>query len=318
VAQVVEDHQPLVGDAMDGNAPGLMLVVERFPGTSVVDVTHEVEGTLDAMRPGLAGVDIDTDVFRPATFIETALGNLSKRLALGLLLLALVLGAVLVGWRAALLCAAAILSSLAVAVLVLSLLGVSLNLMIVAGLVMALAIVIDDAVIDGDGIRRRLRRAGPDGRREPAAAAILASAVALRGPLMVATVIAVLSVLPVLVVGQVTGSFLRPLALSYALAILASMLVALTVTPALSLVLSSGAAPGRLKSTPLRWLEARYTALLARLFHRPAPLYAAVALLLVAAVGVLPVLGGRPLVPTLQDRDVLIHWQAAPGRRSPR
>lgn len=312
VAQVVEDHQLLVGDAMDGDAPGLMLVVERFPGTSVVDVTHEVERTLDAMRPGLAGVDIDTGVFRPATFIETALGNLGKRLALGLLL-ALVLGALLVGWRAALLCAAAILSSLAVAVLTLSLLGVSLNLMIVAGLVMALAIVIDDAVIDADSISWRLGRDGPDGQREPAATAILASAVALRGPLMVATVIAVLSVLPVLVVGQVTGSFLRPLALSYALAILASMLVVLTVTPALSLVLSSGAAPGRLESTPLRWLEARYTALLARLFHRPAPLYAGVALLMVAAVTALPLLGGRPLVPTLRDSDLLIHWQAAPG-----
>jgi CzcA family heavy metal efflux pump len=313
VAEVVEDHQLLVGDAMDGDAPGLMLVVERFPGTSVVDVTHEVERTLDAMRPGLAGVDIDTGVFRPATFIETALGNLGKRLALGLLLLALVLGALLVGWRAALLCAAAILSSLAVAVLTLSLLGVSLNLMIVAGLVMALAIVIDDAVIDADSISWRLGRDGPDGQREPAATAILASAVALRGPLMVATVIAVLSVLPVLVVGQVTGSFLRPLALSYALAILASMLVALTVTPALSLVLSSGAAPGRLESTPLRWLEARYAALLARLFHRPAPLYAGVALLMVAAVTALPLLGGRPLVPTLRDSDLLIHWQAAPG-----
>ncbi|HEV2919739.1 MAG TPA: efflux RND transporter permease subunit, partial [Actinomycetota bacterium] len=312
VAQVVEDHQLLVGDAMDGDAPGLMLVVERFPGTSVVDVTHEVERTLDAMRPGLAGVDIDTGVFRPATFIETALGNLGKRLALGLLL-ALVLGALLVGWRAALLCAAAILSSLAVAVLTLSLLGVSLNLMIVAGLVMALAIVIDDAVIAADSISWRLGRDGPDGQREPAGTAILASAVALRGPLMVATVIAVLSVLPVLVVGQVTGSFLRPLALSYALAILASMLVVLTVTPALSLVLSSGAAPGRLESTPLRWLEARYAALLARLFHRPAPLYAGVALLMVAAVTALPLLGGRPLVPTLRDSDLLIHWQAAPG-----
>jgi Cu/Ag efflux pump CusA len=312
VAQVVEDHQLLVGDAMDGDAPGLMLVVERFPGTSVVDVTHEVERTLDAMRPGLAGVDIDTGVFRPATFIETALGNLGKRLALGLLL-ALVLGALLVGWRAALLCAAAILSSLAVAVLTLSLLGVRLNLMIVAGLVMALAIVIDDAVIDADSISWRFGRDGPDGQREPAATAILASAVALRGPLMVATVIAVLSVLPVLVVGQVTGSFLRPLALSYALAILASMLVVLTVTPALSLVLSSGAAPGRLESTPLRWLEARYTALLARLLHRPAPLYAGVALLMVAAVTALPLLGGRPLVPTLRDSDLLIHWQAVPG-----
>jgi Cu/Ag efflux pump CusA len=268
VAQVVEDHQPLVGDAMDGDAPGLMLVVERFPGTSVVDVTHEIERTLDAMRPGLAGVDIDTGVFRPATFIETALGNLSKRLTLGLLL-ALLLGVVLVGWRATLLYAAAILSSLAVAVLVLSLLGVSLNLMIVAGLVMALAIVIDDAVVDVAGIRRRLGGDRPDGQREPAGGAILAGALELRRPLMVATVIAVLSVLPVLVVGQVTGSFLRPLALSYALAILASMLVALTVTPALALVLYSGAAPGRLGSTPLRWLEARYTPLLARLVHRP-------------------------------------------------
>jgi CzcA family heavy metal efflux pump len=313
VAQVVEDHQPLVGDALDGDAPGLMLVVERFPGTSVVDVTHEIERTLDAMRPGLAGVDIDTGVFRPAAFIETALGNLGKRLTLGLLLLALVLGAVLVGWRAMLLCAAAILSSLAVAVLVLSLLGVSLNLMIVAGLVMALAIVIDDAVIDVAGIRRRLGGYGPDGQREPAGGAILAGALELRGPLMVATVIAVLSVLPVLVVGQVTGSFLRPLALSYALAILASMLVALTVTPALALVLYSGAAPGRLESAPLRWLEARYTPLLGRLVHRPVRLYAAVALLMVAAVVVLPLLVGRSLVPTLRDRDLLIHWQAAPG-----
>jgi Cu/Ag efflux pump CusA len=229
---------------------------------------------------------------------------------LGLLLLALLLGAVLVGWRAMLLCATAILSSLAVAVLVLSLLGVSLNLMIVAGLVMALAIVIDDAVVDVDGIRRRL---GGDGQREPAGGAILAGALELRGPLMVATVIAVLSVLPVLVVGQVTGSFLRPLALSYALAILASMLVALTVTPALALVLYSGAVPGRLESTPLRWLEARYTPMLARLVHRPVRLYAAVALLMVAAVVVLPLLVGRSLVSTLRDRDLLIHWQAAPG-----
>jgi len=312
VAQVVEDHQPLVGDAMDGDAPGLMLVVERFPGTSVVDVTHEIDRTLDAMRPGLAGVDIDTGVFRPATFIETALGNLSKRLTLGLLL-ALLLGVVLVGWRATLLYAAAILSSLAVAVLVLSLLGVSLNLMIVAGLVMALAIVIDDAVVDVAGIRRRLGGDRPDGQREPAGGAILAGALELRRPLMVATVIAVLSVLPVLVVGQVTGLFLRPLALSYALAILASMLVALTVTPALALVLYSGAAPGRLGSAPLRWLEARYTPLLARLVHRPVRLYAAVALLMVTAVVVLPLLVGRSLVPTLRDRDLLIHWQAAPG-----
>jgi Cu/Ag efflux pump CusA len=312
VAEVVEDHQPLVGDAIVKDAPSLLLVVERFPGTSVVHLTREVEATLNAMRPGLAGIDIDTTVFRPATFVQTGLGNLARTLIIGLLLLALLLG-LLLDWRAALIGLATISSSLAAAVLVLSLLGVNLNLLILAGLVMAIAIVVDDAVVDLDEIRRRLRQRQPDRRDGSRAATILAAVVELRGPILVATMIIALSVVPVLVLGEVTGAFLRPLALGYALAILASMVVALTVTPALAMVVVPGASPGRGESALVRWLEGRYAALLGRLLHRPVHLYAAAALVVVAGLALLPRLAGQPLLPALQDRDLLIRWEAAPG-----
>jgi Cu/Ag efflux pump CusA len=133
----------------------------------------------------------------------------------------------------------------------------------------------------------------------------------------VATAIVALSVLPVLSIGAVTGSFLRPLALTYALTILAAMVVALTVTPALAMVLYRGDAAVRRESAPARRLEAGYAALLDRLLHRPAWTAAAAALLAVAALAAAPLLGGRALTPTLKDRDLLIHLEAAPGASLP-
>jgi CzcA family heavy metal efflux pump len=314
VAEVVEDHQPLIGDASVKDDPSLLLVVERFPGTSVGSLTRDVEHALDAMRPGLAGVDIDTNVFRPASFLETALRNLATTSLVGLVLLALILGAMLFDWRATLISLVAISSSLAAAMLVLHLLGVTFNLMILAGLVLALAVVVDDAVVDVDNFRRRLReRQGNDGG-DSRMATIVAASWELRGPLLVATAVIALSVLPLLSIGAVTGSILRPLALTFGLTILASMVVALTVTPALAMVLLSGGSVVRRESPLARRLEAGYAGLLARLLQRPAGIAAAAAALVVAvALALLPQLGGRALTPTLKDMDLLIHWEAAPG-----
>ena len=99
---VVEDHQPLIGDAVFGEGPGLLLVVEKFPGANTLEVTREVDEALAALAPGLAGVEVDTSLFRPASFIEAAIGNLSTALLLGALLLLLVLGVFLFEWRSAL------------------------------------------------------------------------------------------------------------------------------------------------------------------------------------------------------------------------
>ena len=165
VADIVEDHQPLIGDAVFRDGPGLLLVIEKFPGANTLDVTRGVEAALDDLRPGLSGITIDTSLFRPGTYIETSSHNLSTALIIGVLLLLLALGAFLFAWRTALIAAGAMVVSLLAAVLVLSWFHTTLNLMIVAGLVLALVVVIDDAVGDTENVARRLRerRAGPNG-----------------------------------------------------------------------------------------------------------------------------------------------------------
>ncbi|MDQ1716635.1 MAG: hypothetical protein QOE89_588, partial [Pseudonocardiales bacterium] len=146
VAKVVEDHQPLIGDAVLGNDPGLMLVIQKFPGANTREVTKAVEEALTDMKPGLSGVTIDTTVYRPATFIDTALHNLAVRGALGLILVAILLGLYLFSWRLALISLVTLVFSLVSAAYVLYLLGVTFNVMVLAGLTAAVAVVIADAV----------------------------------------------------------------------------------------------------------------------------------------------------------------------------
>jgi Cu/Ag efflux pump CusA len=123
VAQVVENHQPLIGDNVLNNDPGLLFVIEKFPGANALDVSRGVEAKLDELRPGLSGIQIDTTIFRPASFIEMAINNLSRALLIGLLLLVLVLLAFHYHWRVALISLVTIPLSLLAAGLVLYLRG---------------------------------------------------------------------------------------------------------------------------------------------------------------------------------------------------
>ena len=163
VADVVEDHQPLIGDAVINDGPGLMLIVEKFPWANTVDVTNGVEAAIDELRPGLTGIDIDTSIFRPATFIELAIDNLTLALLIGCLLVILIIGAFLFEWRTALISVIAIPVSLVAAGLVLYWSGAVVNTMILAGLVVAVGVVVDDAIIDVENILRRLRQNRLDG-----------------------------------------------------------------------------------------------------------------------------------------------------------
>jgi len=335
IATVVEDHQLLIGDGLANDEQSLLMVVERFPGTSVSELTKDVEEALDGLRPGLTGITVDTSLYRPASYLDTVRDNLGRSLVIGLVLLALVLGAMLFSWRATLVGLVSFSLSLAVAALVLSWLGIMLNAMVLAGLVMAVVILVDDATIDVLNIRRRLRQpapaaqpavaegADPDAAR-PAAeprqdgrmATVLAAALETRSGVFVATVVAVLSVTPVLALGNVTGSFLRPLALGYVVAILASMAVALTVTPALSLLLAGGRSSSG-ESPVARALGRAHASALSWLVGRPVLAAAATGVLLVAGLAVLPTLRNQTVAPPLQDRDLLVTWQGAPGTSLP-
>src|SRR2546425_6526643 len=171
LGQVVWDHQPLIGDAVVNDGSGLLLVVEKFPWANTLDVTRGVDAALNEMRPGLSGIQIDSNIFRPASFIEMAIGNLTHALLLSCLLVVLVLGAFLFEWRSALISMIAIPLSLVAAGLVLYWRGATLNTMVLAGLVIAIGGVVDDAIIDLGKIVWRFCPHSP-GRRRPRTAPI--------------------------------------------------------------------------------------------------------------------------------------------------
>ena len=158
VASVVENHQPLIGDAVVKNGRGLVLVVEKFPDASALDVTRGVEDAINSMRPGLSGLEFDTTVYRPASYIDKAISNVRLALIAAAVLLALVFTAFLGRWRAAVVGLVTIPLSIITGALVLYALGKTMNAMVLAGLVAALVLVIDEAVVDIDNITRRLRR----------------------------------------------------------------------------------------------------------------------------------------------------------------
>jgi len=317
VADIVEMHQPLIGDAIVQGAPGVMLVVERFPGASVAKTTREVERALDAMRPGLSGVQIDTTVFRSVSFVEAARDNLVGSLAIGIVLLVLAIGAFLYNWRTALISVATIALSLSAAWLVLSAFGVMLNMMIVAGLVMALAVIVDDSIVDVDNIRERLRERRAAGGSASAIDTIVAASLEMRGPMLAALTVVIVSVVPVLVLGEVSGAFLRPLAFTYALAVLVSTAVALTVTPALAAALLSRESLQHAESSLARWLGRGYASALRACVHRPAWMLGAAAVVILGGLAVLPQLGDSSLVPALRDRDIVVRLKSAPGTSLP-
>ena len=319
VSRVVEDNQPLIGAAVAGGGPSLMLVVEKFPGANTLEVTRQVEAALDEMRPGLAGITIDTGVYRPASFLEAATHQLAVALLVGLILMVALLGGAYLSWRVALISLITIPLSLLTAALVLYHRGATINSMVLAGLVIALGVVVDDTIVEVDNLRRRLGQSRQLGEadNESTVAAIVRASLEVRGPMLYATLMVAVATVPVFFLQGVTGSFVRPLGVSYLLAVLASMAVALTVTPALALLLLARAPLARRQPPLLRWLQRGCAAALTRLIFRPRLAYVAIGVIALAGLAVLPQLGGRPMLPAAQDRDLLIHWDAAPGMSRP-
>lgn len=316
VANVVSGHPPLIGDGIVNDEPGLLLVVEKFPWANTLEVTNSVEAAFEAMKPGLSGIEVDTTIFRPASFIEISIENLSRAMMLGSVMVMLVLIAFLYEWRAALISVVAIPMSLTAAVLVMNYFGATLNTMILAGFVIALGEVVDDAIIDIENIMRRLRENRAMGSPRSDRRVILDASLEIRGAVVFATLIIVVAVSPVFFLSGLSGAFFQPLAMAYVLALIASMVVALTVTPALSLILMGNVPVERRESPMVLWLQRKYGALLSKLLMTPRIAFRAAAVVAVVGLAVLPTLG-HSLLPSFKERDFLMHWVTKPGTSYP-
>jgi CzcA family heavy metal efflux pump len=314
VAEIREDSPAPIGDAVINEGDGILLIVEKQPWGNTLDVTHGVEKVLVELRPALPGIHIDSTIFRPATFIQISLDHLTEALWMGCLLVVAILALFLGNWRTTLISVTAIPLSLAAALLLLRWRGETLNTMVLAGLIIALGEVVDDAIIDVENILRRLRQNAVHPTPKTQFRVVLDASLEVRSAVVYASLIIVLVFIPVFFLPGLAGTFFQPLALSYILAIGASLIIALTLTPALSVMLLRTETPGTPSDPPFaRLLKHLYRKVLPSFAFRP---WLAL-LILVAAFGAA---GGiwlfqlrEEFLPNFKERDFLMHWLEKPN-----
>lgn len=313
VADVVDAPEPPIGGAAIEGQPGVILNLAEQYAADTLRVTENVEAALQELRPGLEadGITIHADLFRPANFINVATSNVRDSLVLGGILVVVVLFLFLFDLRTAAISCTAIPLSLLAATLVLDRMGASLNTMTLGGLAIAIGVVVDDAVIDVENIVRRLRENRRTAEPQPFARVVLEATLEVRGAVVYATFAVILVVLPVMTLSGTVGRLFAPLGLAYTTAVMASLVVALTVTPALSMALLPSRIPAR-DPPVIRWMRAGYQALLRRLAEWPRTLIVVAAALTIAGCAALPFFG-RGLIPELKEGHFVVHMAAVPG-----
>lgn len=313
VARVVDGFNAPIGNAIIDDGPGIMLIVEKQPTANTLELTRAVEAAFAELKPGLKDVKVDTTIFRPATFIERSIDNLTRALMIGCALVAAVLFLFTRDWRQATISLVAIPLSLLGAGLMLLWSGATINVMIIAGLVIALGEVVDDAIIDVENIARRLRLNRESADPRPAFAVVLAASLEVRSAVVFASLIVMLVFVPIFFLGGVAGTFFQPLAIAYVLAIGMSLLVALTVTPAMCLLLLPNAPLTEERDTRIvAGLKRRYVGFLPRVVGRPALAVGIVAGgLLLAGVGYATF--KDQFLPDFRETDFLMHFVEKPG-----
>ncbi len=314
VATITEAPAPPISAAAIAGEPAvIMMVIGQYDATTL-EVTRGLERSLAELEPVLAaqGVTLRGDIFRPASYIERSLGSILDHLAIGAVLVLVVLGVFLFDPRAALVSAVAIPLSLLTAAAALVVAGVSINIMVLGGLAIALGEVVDDAIIDTENIFRRLRQNAASPTPAPVAQVIFRASMEVRGSVVYATFIVVLVFVPLLTLGGVAGRLFTPLGLAYILAVLVSLLVALTVTPALcALLLGRGRLPAA--DPPLvRFIKPAYGAVLRGICRVPTLAAASTVAMLAFALLALPRFGAT-FLPELREGHYIVHTASMPG-----
>jgi CzcA family heavy metal efflux pump len=315
-ATVKEGAAPKFGDTLIMGKPGVMLGLSSQYGANTLEVTRAAEAEIDSMRPALAarGVTLYAGLHRPANFIENALSGVRRDVLLGAALIAVLLFLFLRDVRSVVVAFASIPLALLSAVIVVSSLGWTINTMTLGGLAVALGVVVDDAIIDVENIVRRLRgvRAGARQGPEPDPRDVIhAASLEVRAPVVYATFVVVLVLAPMLFLSGLQGSFFAPLAASFVFATLASLVVALTVTPAASFLLLTRSMP----KEEARWLvrlKGLHERILERWIPHPRVVILGSVLVMLLAAAVIPFFGGQ-LMPPFREGHFVVQAVATPG-----
>jgi CzcA family heavy metal efflux pump len=310
VAEVRDGAEPRFGDALIAGKPGILIETSTQFGANTLDVTRALEERLDALAPALAkqGVEYHPALLRPASFIESAIEKLRNSLLIGTVLVVALLLVTLRDWRGALVSFSAIPLALLTTVWILEAVGLSLNTMTLGGLVVALGVVVDDAVIDVENILRRRRLSGP---KVDLVALFIGASLEVRRPVFYATAAVAVAFLPILMMSGLQGAFFRPLSIAFLLAVGLSLLVAMSATPAMSVLIMAQHQP-KPEARFLQYCKRGQLRTIAWLHARPRVLIAIVAATGIAGIVFLPLLGAR-LLPDFRENYLIAHASLRAG-----
>ena len=316
IATVKKGPKQKRGTGSTDGEPAVVVAVLKQPDANTLALTARVDAVLDEVEKTLpSGLRINREVFRQATFIERAIENVSGALRDGAILVAIILLIFLLDWRATVISLVALPLSLVVGVLVLQALGITLNTMTLGGFTIAIGSLVDDAIIDVENIIKRLRenRALPPDERRPMADIVYSASVEVRSAILYATLIIVLVFVPLFFLSGLEGRMLAPLGLAYVTAIGASLIVAVTVTPAMSMYLLSGDGALRTSEGPvLARLKSGYRRALTKCLEHPRAVLGGVLATVLAALAVLPFLG-RSFLPEFDEGALTVSVVTLPG-----
>jgi CzcA family heavy metal efflux pump len=310
VASVIDGAQPQFGDATIAGKPGILVETSSQYGANTLEATRALEARLEALAPALAaqGVDYHPALLRPASFIENAIGKMRRSLLIGAALVVILLLVMLRDWRGALVSFSAIPLALLAAVWVLSAFGFSLNTMTLGGLIVALGVVVDDAVIDVENILRRRRESNSGVDID---ALFNAASLEVRRPVFYATAAVAVAFLPILTMSGLQGAFFSPLSIAFLLAVGLSLLVALAVTPALCMLFMREHAPKPEAAFLQRCKRAQLSAI-GVLAKRPRLTITLLVVTGIAGIVLLPLFGAR-LLPDFRENYLIAHSRLRAG-----
>ena len=316
VADVRIAAPPPRGAGSVNGKPAVILSIMKQPGANTLALSHEIDRALAAIQQDLPdGMKLEANLLRQADFVEASVANVSRALRDGAILVAIILILFLLDWRATLISLASLPMSLLIAVLILDARGASINTMTLGGLTIAVGALVDDAIIDVENVFRRLRleRALPPEQRRPALDVVFEASREIRGSIVFATLIVMLVFVPLFLLGGVEGRLLAPLGEAYLVAICASLVVALTLTPAMcALLLPQARSIERHESVVVRALKRVYVRPLRAAVRHPAVVVAVALAMLVGALVIVPGLG-RTFLPEFNEGALTINVQTLPG-----
>ena len=314
VAHIRISHLPQVGAVSIMGRPGVLLMIGQAYGSNLLAVSAGVQKALAALQPILTqrGIVLHGKILQSSNFVTTALHNLIDSLLIGAGLVILVLVLFLGDWRTSLISCLAIPLSLLAAIAILTHLGETLNTMTLGGLAVAIGEVVDDAVIDVENITRRLRLNALSAAPRAALSVVLAASLEVRSAVVFATAAVILVFFPIFGLGGLAGRFFAPLAVAYIAAVLSSLILALTLTPALCMTLLPSVAVTRHDAWLTSHLKRGYRRLLTRVEQVRAAALALVIIVTLGGLALLPFLKTE-FFPRLNERNYVVHLALVAG-----